>query len=103
MPQGRAEWVLFLSLRVSLYCLLGKTCSLPPQRANCSWNGYLHFVFLLTEQGNASEAAQMLPSDLIIFGLQKDLLKCKQEARNLQGIKVNRKTCNSLNKLYKVM
>ncbi|XP_035884462.1 dixin isoform X3 [Phyllostomus discolor] len=33
--------------------------------------------------------------------LKKDLLKCKQEARNLQGIKVKRKTCNSLNKLYK--
>ncbi|XP_012861702.2 dixin [Echinops telfairi] len=29
----------------------------------------------------------MLPSDLTIFGLQKELLKCKQEARNLQGIK----------------
>uniref|UniRef100_A0A2K5Z524 Dixin n=1 Tax=Mandrillus leucophaeus TaxID=9568 RepID=A0A2K5Z524_MANLE len=30
---------------------------------------------------------QMSPSDLTIFGLQKELLKCKQEARNLQGIK----------------
>ncbi|MBW03569.1 Dixin, partial [Eschrichtius robustus] len=29
----------------------------------------------------------MLPSDLTIFGLQKELLKYKQEARNLQGIK----------------
>uniref|UniRef100_A0A8C0JZ11 DIX domain containing 1 n=1 Tax=Canis lupus dingo TaxID=286419 RepID=A0A8C0JZ11_CANLU len=30
---------------------------------------------------------QTQPSDLTIFGLQKELLKCKQEARNLQGIK----------------
>lgn len=42
----------------------------------------------------------MLPPDLItLFGLQKELLKCKQEARNLQGIKVNRKTLNFLDKL----
>lgn len=63
-----------------------------------SWNGYLSFVFLLTEWGNASETTQMLPSDLTIFGLQKELLKCKQEARNLQGIKVKRKQFNLLNK-----
>lgn len=39
------------------------------------------------------------PSHLTVFGLQKDLLKCKQEARNLQGIKVKRKIFKSLNKL----
>ncbi|XP_023562368.1 dixin [Octodon degus] len=39
------------------------------------------------ERGNVSEATQMPPSDLTVFGLQKELLKCKQEARNLQGIK----------------
>lgn len=44
----------------------------------------------------------MPPSDLTIFGLQKELLKCKQEARNLQGIKVKRKTFNLLNELYPV-
>uniref|UniRef100_A0A8C0JZ73 Dixin n=1 Tax=Canis lupus dingo TaxID=286419 RepID=A0A8C0JZ73_CANLU len=32
-------------------------------------------------------STQTQPSDLTIFGLQKELLKCKQEARNLQGIK----------------
>lgn len=44
----------------------------------------------------------MLPSDLTVFGLQKELLKCKQEARNLQGIKVNRKMFNPLTTLCPV-
>lgn len=95
-------WILCLSLWVRLYSLLDQTCSLPQDRVNFSWNGYLSFVFLLTEWGNASEATQTQPSDLTIFGLQKELLKCKQEARNLQGIKVKRKTFNPLNKLYTV-
>lgn len=102
VAQRRTGWVSFLFLWGRLYCLLDRICFPPQERVRCSWNGYLSFVFLLTEWGNASDATQMPPSDLTIFGLQKELLKCKQEARNLQGIKVKRKTFNPFNKLYPV-
>lgn len=95
----RREWDGSCSfLWVSFSFFLDQTCLWPQWRVDFPWNGYLSFVFLLTEWGNASEATQMLPSDLTIFGLQKELLKYKQEARNLQGIKVKRKIYNTVNK-----
>lgn len=100
VPQGRMEWVLFFSVGQPLLFTRRQTCLRPRWKVDFSWNGYLSFVFLLTEWGNASEATQMLPSDLTIFGLQKELLKYKQEGRNLQGIKVKKKTYSSLNKLF---
>lgn len=91
VPQDRGVLVLFL--RVSLYCSGDYICSCLSWWVNL--HGMTYWVLSSCEQNEVMLMKQLSRHHLIslCLVLQRELLKCKQEARNLQGVKVKGRHC----------